>query len=271
MLNTQKENCGSAYVINLDRSTARWNKVAQELDKTGIKYQRFSAIDGYKIEFTDTTTGNKFTGQDLKNHKEIMKSNVKYQLTCNPDDVSPTQFDYQGKKLTAGEYGVWCSNMVIWEEAVKNGCDNTIIFEDDIIVKSRNFNQKLDKFIDALPSTYDIALIDIVNRGQIYSHPTNNYLKTFAENSWWWGMYAYIVSKSAAIKLTNVDIFSHEVDTFLAILTTGKNDPITMQTYGHEGLLAGKTDLLEGYVSAEKLVGIASEIASEIHEMGRDH
>ena len=258
MLNTQKENCGSAYVINLDRSTARWKKVSKVLDQTGIKYQRFSAIDGYKIEFADTTTGNKFTGQDLKNHKEIMKSNIKYQLTCNPDDVSPTQFDYQGRKLTAGEYGVWCSNMVIWEKAIKNNCNHTVIFEDDITIKTQDLNKKLDYLIKALPKTYDVAYLDLVIWGKkLLNSKSNPGIIELGKGNDWYGQQGYVLSIQAVEKLTKTAVFSEAIDLFFAAIIKNEMPEIDYN--------------FEGYLSAEKLVGIARGMASEIHEMGRDH
>ena len=69
------------YVLNLDRHKERFEKVKNKLDNLGIKFQRFSAIDGNnldtsKIKFGSSNKGlleNKYAYACLKSHIEIIK------------------------------------------------------------------------------------------------------------------------------------------------------------------------------------------------------
>ena len=41
------------YCINLDRRTDRWEKCKIQFDKHGINVERFSALDGDKLEYSN--------------------------------------------------------------------------------------------------------------------------------------------------------------------------------------------------------------------------
>ena len=41
------------YCINLDRRTDRWEKCKTQFDKHGINVERFSALDGDKLEYSN--------------------------------------------------------------------------------------------------------------------------------------------------------------------------------------------------------------------------
>jgi len=55
-------------VINLDKSKDRWDKIHNDLDKAGIKHERFPAVEGLKLKIV-SESGEIFTGKDLKSGK----------------------------------------------------------------------------------------------------------------------------------------------------------------------------------------------------------
>jgi GR25 family glycosyltransferase involved in LPS biosynthesis len=78
------------YVINLDRSTERYKAMQAKLDKMDfpVSYDRFSAIDGRKISFTNKLTGEVLSGQEILDKKiwqEIIKKGYKNTLIMEDD------------------------------------------------------------------------------------------------------------------------------------------------------------------------------------------
>lgn len=68
------------FVLNLDRRPDRWKKISEKLDQFKIKYERFSAIDGEKIDFNNSNfkqgmglLENKYANACLLSHLEIIK------------------------------------------------------------------------------------------------------------------------------------------------------------------------------------------------------
>ncbi|MCC8406854.1 MAG: glycosyltransferase family 25 protein [Rickettsia endosymbiont of Sceptobius lativentris] len=49
------------FIVNLDRSTDRYNNISKQFDNNNLSYERFSAVDGYNLSITDTA-GKRFTG-----------------------------------------------------------------------------------------------------------------------------------------------------------------------------------------------------------------
>ena len=188
----QEYDCDAAYVINLDKSVSRWQNTTKELSMHGIKHKRFEATDGYKIKIKNLKTGQELLGIDLKEAHTRTKSDVPYEITCNPGQEPLIEFNHIGD-LSAGELGVGCSNYRIWQESVKHKCSEAIIFEDDIVVKSQDFKTKLDKFLKSLPSTYDLGII---------SHGHEH------------GAYAYVISLAATEKFIKAPVLIGPIDLF---------------------------------------------------------
>ncbi|WP_017442536.1 glycosyltransferase family 25 protein [Rickettsia gravesii] len=55
------------FIVNLDRSTDRYNNISKQFDNNNLFYERFSAVDGYNLSITDAE-GKRFTGLDVKNN-----------------------------------------------------------------------------------------------------------------------------------------------------------------------------------------------------------
>ena len=263
---TKKTSYDAIYVMNLDRSKDRWGKIQEELDSVGVNYQRFSAIDGYKINIIDLRDNKSFTEIELKakvTHK--VDANTKYIITCDPENDVPTRFGYVGVPISAGELGIWCSNVMIWKDIAQNNYKNTIIFEDDIQIRVDNFAQKLDAFVSHLPSTFDLAFLHL---GSIVPWsllkdvfiPYNEYINKCDSSFHGVGASAIIYSNKAVKTLLSFETYSNPIDVFfwdIALNEDYQNPVFPLLTQG----------LLEIYMSPQTLVEPVYE--SIINEMGR--
>jgi len=138
------------YVINLDRSKDRWNKIHNDLNKANIQHERFPGVDGLKLKFIDEF-GNRFTGADLKSGKVRIRIGEKYKILCPNitltyiyEPMKLVHDSTQGWGINAREFGCFCSHLEIMRLiliAPDNGL--TLILEDDAIIPS-DFKQKLD-------------------------------------------------------------------------------------------------------------------------------
>ena len=254
------------YVINLERSHERWQKISKQLDNAGVKYERFNAIDGYRILIKELESNKVFSGFDLKEGRENIKLNNTYLITCNPGDKNPISFKYvsmRNKGLSAGEFGVWCSNIAIWHDIKKNNYKNALILEDDVILKSHNFTQKLKDLILNLPSNYDIAYLDALQyAGKQQEIRNNNHVNSFSPGSGAWGAWAVIYSKEAINKLLQFPCYGHALDNFFWSIVEGK-------TYMKLGCIDNSSNL-NIYVAKESLVEVP-KTGSEICKMGRGY
>jgi GR25 family glycosyltransferase involved in LPS biosynthesis len=67
-------------VINLDRRTDRMEKLAPQLEKLDIQYERFSAVDGKKLDIDPIVAG-------LQSHLQIMKQIAGQRVLILEDDA----------------------------------------------------------------------------------------------------------------------------------------------------------------------------------------
>ena len=67
-------------VINLDRRTDRMEKLAPQLEKLDIKYKRFSAVDGKKLDIDPIVAG-------LQSHLQVMKQIAGQRVLILEDDA----------------------------------------------------------------------------------------------------------------------------------------------------------------------------------------
>ncbi|MEK6733782.1 MAG: glycosyltransferase family 25 protein, partial [Pseudomonadota bacterium] len=246
----------AAYIINLDRSTDRWEKITKHFDEFGLPYQRFKAVDGYKILLQNLQMNYKFTGQELKNNPALMNPSVMHQVTCNPDEYFPIGFNLMPvRALTAGELGIWCSYRIIWQDIVIKGYNNAMVFEDDVLIRSTNFPKDLNKLIIDLPETYDIAYTGVYHK-QGYKIPLQGaeHISKFSENSLWDGAWSVLISNKGAQTLISDDYYFLAIDNYFQGMSHG---------------IVQKTFKLETYRSSKTLVWYEENEISEIENMGR--
>ena len=67
-------------VINLDRRTDRMQKLVPQLKELGIKYERFSAVDGKKLDIDPIVAG-------LRSHLQVMKQIAGQRVLILEDDA----------------------------------------------------------------------------------------------------------------------------------------------------------------------------------------
>jgi len=256
-INDSEFNCNAAHIVNLDRSVERWENIIKQLQKVKQPYQRFKAIDGYDILFQNVQTNQTFTGVDVRNNRHlVLNKNSLYKINCTNGQENPVIFHYQGAPLSAGEYGVYCSHISIWQQAQKYQCKNSIIFEDDIRVKNSHLPSKLSKSLESLPEYYDIFLLDrkqVITYGRKLSYIDDKKDISKLENTdRFYGGHAYIISNHGIDKLMSTSVFTEAIDIFLS-----EYYPKTLYQ-------------LNIYMYLDNVVDHSNGI-SEIHEMGRSH
>ncbi len=117
------------YVINLDNSLSRWEKVSQDLDHLSASFERVSAIYGKSIDW---------------------------------QAVSDDQFcrSYMGRSIQPGEVGCFMSHVKALQKFIDDAEDYAIILEDDSQV-SADFLEVAGQVLARLESTG----FDAVNLG----------------------------------------------------------------------------------------------------------
>ncbi|TIX92352.1 glycosyltransferase family 25 protein [Rhizobium sp. P44RR-XXIV] len=118
------------YVINLDQSRDRWERLCGQAVEYDLDITRIPAVDGRAIAEEDRL------------------------------DFHPKSFIYHnGRKLLAGEYGCYRSHLLALEQFVASGDKMAIIMEDDI-----ELNEKLiPRAIATMDSVDGARLVKLVN------------------------------------------------------------------------------------------------------------
>lgn len=106
----------SAYVINLARQPEKWKECSNNLDKFGIKHERFDAIDGCDLDW----------GEELQKY-----------FILHEDSGS-----YIPHKNNTGIFGCAMSHLRLWEKLSEKQEDNiSVVMEDDILI-NKDFSEK---------------------------------------------------------------------------------------------------------------------------------
>ena len=118
------------YVINLDRSRERWERLREQAVRYDLNVVRVAAIDGAKIPEGDRI------------------------------DFQPQQFVYHnGRKLLAGEYGCYRSHLLALQQFIDSGDKMAIIMEDDVELNER----LVPRALSAMDSVCGARLVKLVN------------------------------------------------------------------------------------------------------------
>ncbi len=254
------------FIINLDRTPKRFEFIKKQLDPYKLEYERFSAIDGYKIEFKNVKTGKLLTPEQKKdfykfswNHKPC-----KYDVLLNNNRL--IQLFIKKAKFSLGEIGVTCSHRAIWKLMIERNYEQVIVFEDDVILEN-NFKENLQKFLADLPEDWDIAFLGVGRRNNKYEyfvsvgeifrdldniegHP---FVAKIQPTNLTYGMYGYVINQKGAKKLLQLTDFS--------------DMPLDDIVFQNGGINTGK---VKGYVSMKKLLEPKLN-DSEIKRMGRSY
>ena len=109
------------YFINLDSSKDRFKMMNEQAIKHNLKFKRYLAFHGKKI-----------------NRKDYIKNKK-----IKPNGPN------------GGILGCALSHIYIWEEAIKNNYEYILVLEDDVILND-NFIQLFNKYYKQVPNDWDI-------------------------------------------------------------------------------------------------------------------
>ena len=136
------------FCINLNSAHKRWESVKKKFNKLNLNIIRFPAVDGRKLDINNLDT------------KKILKTyNTNTNALCDKN-IKPNLI----LKLSGGEVGCSLSHLGLWEKIVKENITRCIIIEDDI--NPLNKFTKYNKYIDKLPSNWDLAYVSFLNTGK---------------------------------------------------------------------------------------------------------
>src|SRR5690349_3930694 len=115
------------FVINLDRSTDRLERISKEFARAAMPFNRFPGIDGCSIP--------------LK-----------------------LQVYFQGCRLLSGEIGCYASHLGLWHH-VAEGDEPALICEDDVLLPD-DLGALITDLLEAMPSGWDVVrLSSVAKRG----------------------------------------------------------------------------------------------------------
>ena len=206
-----------AYLINVEREKERYEKASKQLDSAEIIFSRFSAIDGYKLKITNLDTGRTITGQELKNSGLKTQPGVSYSITYDEDLSNIWSFNYKGHGLSAGEFGIWASNLMIFKESIKNEDAIVLVFEDDITVVDYTLAlKKLAQVIGSVPTNFDVLYLDYKQtQGIRLDLEGNDYVSGVSHDFMAYGQWAALYSKKGMEKLLSFDEYTDAIDIFI--------------------------------------------------------
>lgn len=167
------------YLINMGRNPDRLNKFVEQYsasDLAPIQFTRLEAVDGKKIDFS------KYVSQ--KAYNEIMNAEKR-------------GYRVKHYQLTRGAVGCYLSHMEIYKLIAKGNADYALIFEDDVHFQRKDMMQEIQSQIANMPTDWDMILLGCI------CYVCNNFESYYDVNKFIL-LHAYMITKSAAIKILNV-------------------------------------------------------------------
>jgi len=126
-----------AYCINLDKRPERWAKFSdQPTMKQFKRLQRFSAVDGSKLDMAHDGRISLHTRHNIKNNYR--------------------RSDYEIN--TPGAIGASFSHITLWRNFLKSKDEYLVVFEDDTCVTEDEL-KKINTLIPTLPAHWDLWLL----------------------------------------------------------------------------------------------------------------
>jgi GR25 family glycosyltransferase involved in LPS biosynthesis len=176
----------------------------------------------------------------------------------------------QAGPITAGEIGLWCSHVKIWQDILKLNYSKVLVLEDDIkILDIKNFKNKLENYTINLPETFDIGYIALIKYlpntllKTVTLSVANEYVNAFDSNFEARGTFGMIYSKKAAETLLSYETYTDAIDAFLWNIAINEDYQSPLLPRMSQGLL-------EIYESSIEIIGLA-DLGSDITAMGRDY
>jgi len=257
------------YVINMDKDVSRYIKVNNSLNDARIDFVRFAATDGTRIKIEDILSKKSFSGDDIKKGNYFIENQVTYKVTCDHTD-NPVTFDLKGylsnsgKKASAGEIGLWCSNKRIWKDAKNHSYSKIVIFEDDIIAKP-TLKKDLYNFISNLPQDTDMAYIDYRLKTPNELIQVNEFVDKFTNQASGYATWAMVITKKGIDKLESLTQYTLSLDKFYWCYSTGK---VNYKHYSNNNCKEHE-NFFTIYASSKRMLSISGG-ESSISLMGRE-
>ena len=184
-MSAQKNKYDHVYLINRDIATKRLASASGQLDAAGIEFERFAAVNGADVEIIKAVNNQSYSGRWYQDNKIKTELNVLYDINCNSAKYPDFSYQIYSKfySFVAGELGLWCSNLALWQDALAHNYKTIVVFQDDIkILNPKKFNDQLNNFISQLPASFDIAFIDIQMKGVALTKMVNPFVDKMADN-----------------------------------------------------------------------------------------
>lgn len=163
------------FVINLDRSTGRLERITREFSRAGLQFTRFPAVDGRSI----------------------------------PQELEPY---FQGSDMLPGEIGCYASHLALWHLVAKQD-QPALICEDDVLLPD-DLGSLLRDLLAALPRDWDVVRLSSVPKRRVIPIearlPGERYLVQYSREPTNAG--AALVSPAGARKLIEPRVISRPVD-----------------------------------------------------------
>lgn len=264
------------YVMNLKDKKDRLDLISQSLNNYGIHFTKFEAVNGVDIKITSIEDGIVFYGQDLYDRTSKLNKDKQYKITCNPKDQIKTEFTSTGYinnnnlTISAGEIGLWCSNVMIWEDAQKNSYNRILVLEDDVSINFKS-NQELNDFYVHLPRTFDLAYLDFkLFTGKNSLIPINQFVNDFKTVASGSRAHSVLLSANGVDKLLSLKNggYKYPIDHFYFCYNTGK---MNVFNYHPNSECNNYVGYLNTYASSRPLVTL-NKLAEDscIDAMGRN-
>jgi GR25 family glycosyltransferase involved in LPS biosynthesis len=198
------------FVINLDRRIDRWDTFSKQPVLTQFtNLQRFSAIDGLKINIMEDTR------ISIHTRMNIIK---KYRRS-----------DYE--ICTPGAIGASLSHIGIWENFLKSDEKYLVVFEDDTII-DESVITRINKLIKDLPPKWDMWLLGH-HRWQFEAKPLSYNPRGWLEVKNFTGAHAYILTRHGAELLLQQPF---PIETHIEYYITGCSRLNSLQLISHPSL-----------------------------------
>ncbi len=211
------------YVISLDRTPERFLFVKNQLEKLGLKFKKFSAIDGKSIIVIDEQTGKTLYPKDMneQSYYRFKKHHLRIKQWGNDNGFL---YFVNRMMLSPGEFGCLMSHRGVWKDILRHKYKKVIIFEDDVKFQE-NFISNLSLVMKNFPKNFDVFFLDIgmhkPSAKKTYFVPPRFWLSGFFNTSSpyyagvkhsrrVWGLHAYVITYESAqklIELTNISNF----------------------------------------------------------------
>lgn len=144
------ESKSTIFIISLARSKQRTALMSYQLERLGLSYQIFDAVDGAMLS--------QKTKQQIEKQRDI----------C-----------IYRKPFTDGEIGCMYSHMGVYEKIINDSLDYALILEDDVFLTERLPMFFSDEVMKMLSFDWDIILLAYVQRGNVESRPSKKAVMSY--------------------------------------------------------------------------------------------